>query len=283
MARNNIDQIIKGKLEDLNFDFKDEYWKQMEHLIKTECTTEVAAGSVGVGAFLSTLLIVSFTTIITFIVFFPWAYDFNNQAGSKIAQETNTPLFEQNTTNTNKIAPISTVGTTDETNKVIQKTKNTTGDIKIRKVKTTSKSTKEKRKKRIRKSKPNKKQSVANNKKQLTNDKADIANKTIESITEQSDTNKKQIANQAEGNLDKRANTGQKSGTPNENISLDNDSVYIPDAKLVGDKPSEEMQDVKVDVETKPEPPKTVKPRTKPVKHVFKKRRGLLYRLGIRK
>ena len=66
-------------------------------------------------------------------------------------------------------------------------------------------------------------------------------------------------------------------------VSVENDSIYIPDAKLVGDRQNEQNRSGQIEIEAGPKQVKTVKPKNKPVKHVFKKRKGLLYRLGIRK
>jgi hypothetical protein len=293
MIDNNIDNIVKGKLEKLDFEFKDEYWKQMEQLLKADCVAETAASGIGIGAFASGFLLVSFSAIMIIISIFPWAYDFDNK--SNISRETQVPVVTtmENSTkihNSNaQVQPIATimvganqqniVENTNANAQTLQSGENTEEAVKMRKLRKTStskKSTKVRVKAKAKTQKaciPKIVEPAAQSNTQQANQSADsdnIQNTDIEKT--ESGVNTNDSNKQADNN-----------NTVTEGLTLDNDSVYIPDGKLVGDDQGEEMKDPKVEVQKDPEQPKNVKPRTKPVKHVFKKRRGLLYRLGIRK
>jgi hypothetical protein len=297
MVDNNIDNIVKRKLEKLDFEFKDEYWKQMEQLMKADCVAETAASGIGIGTFAAGFLLVSFSAILIIISVFPWAYDFDNNtninranqsavvsttetsvaiqtAAQQSLQNKETIIFDQESINT-KVA----VSNNNTDKKKLESEENQNEAVKIRKVRKTTTTSKSK-KVRVKAKAKNQKACIPKVAEPTTKNSNLNTNETdVKNSIQNNEANKSDVQTTVN---DSNVQT-EKGKTVKESVTLENDSVYIPDGKLVGDDQGEEMKDPKVEVQKDPDLPKNVKPRTKPVKHVFKKRRGLLYRLGIRK
>ena len=291
MAKIDIDQIVKGKLDKIQFDFKDEYWADMEKSLLADCTEEVVTAT-AFSAFTSTLLIVSFTAIITILAVFPWAYDFDNTTKEQATTPKAVPaVIEQK----EEVKADQNLTKEQAEPKPEVKKEEPKPEVKV----VVKKKAKARRNKR--KSVSKKRTATSETKKQEQKSiKADMqspktesgireaekpARKEATSIEPYDSTRIKQenvISDKGVQHIEQNQDTNENKLISN-NISVDNDSIYIPDAVLSGDKAEGEMKDVQVDVEERPLPPKTVKPRNKPVKHVFKKRRGILYRMGLRK
>jgi len=292
MTKINIDHIISSKLDELNFEFKNEYWEQMEKELSSNCAGEAVTASAGIGTFVSSFLIVTLTTIITLIIIFPWAYDFNNSTNSS-----NTEIQEDVNIEEVIIPQISTINNAKESSVAApEEDKNIKTNLQEEKVAPKVK-IKRSRKHYSKKSKSiSKKTKAASKASSGIIDNPKPAKKEATSI-DTYDTTKESIEDTdsiieevviPDSEFDKKQENAKNIAGSNpaivkEEVVLDNDSVYIPEGKILGDKHEEERPNPQVDVEAGPKPVKTVKPRNKPVKHVFKKRRGLLYRLGLRK
>ena len=288
MAKIDIDQIVKEKLDNIQFDFKDEYWANMEKNLLADCTEEVVVAS-SFNTITSVFLITSLTAIITVLAVFPWAYDFDNSPKTKAVAPESIPvqIEQKEEVKSQQNLTIKQTETKPETKKeeTKQEVKAVVKKRNLRKKKTTTK-------KRNTASKVNKQeQRTTNAEKPDTKPQSGIhesekpARKEATSVDPYDSTRVK--AEENNSNSEAR-NIEQKQSTEgndliSDNNGIDNDSIYIPDAVLSGNKPGDEMKEIMVDVEERPVEPKTVKPRNKPVKHVFKKRKGLLYRMGLRK
>jgi hypothetical protein len=297
MTKINLDQLINTKLEGLNFEFKNDYWKQMEKELSSNCGAEVASAGTGIGTFLSSVLIVSFTSILTIILIFPWAYDFDNLDNNSninnttkeeiVIEEAIAPEIETVTNKTETLIP-----TDDQNSKIEIKEEQTSPKVQIKKVrKSTSKKSKTiSKKSKISKSNSSKVSSDTPDNKKVEKKVATTVESydTAKEQTESLDTIIKKEVIIPDSEFNDKLNSDKnvldsKTLINKEPVVYENDSVYIPDGILSGDKQAEEKPNPQVDVEAGPKPVKTVKPRSKPVKHVFRKRRGLLYRLGLRK
>ena len=296
MTKINLDQLINTKLEGLNFEFKNDYWKQMEKELSSNCGAEVASAGTGIGTFLSSVLIVSFTSILTIILIFPWAYDFDNFDNNSninnttkeeiVIEEVIAPEIETVTSKTETLIP-----TDDQNSKIEIKEEQISPKAQIKKVR---KSASKKSKTISKKSKISKSNSSKVSSGTPDNKKAE---KKVATSIESYDTTKEHkeqidpIIKEViipdsifDNKLDNdKKILDSKTSINKEPVIYETDSVYIPDGILSGDEQAEEKPNPQVDVEAGPKPVKTVKPRSKPVKHVFRKRRGLLYRLGLRK
>ncbi len=293
MTKINLDQLINTKLEGLNFEFKNDYWKQMEKEISSNCGAEVAGAGTGISTFLSSALIVSFISIITIILIFPWAYDFDNSVGTENATQKEIIIEEViiPEIKTTTIKEVTTISSEEQNNTTVIKEEQIAPKVKIKKVRRSSSKKSKTISKKSRVSKSTKSKASSGN-----SDK-EKSEKKVATTVESYDTTKKQtesldtiikevIIPDSEFNKisdnDKKV-LDSKTLINEEPVVYENDSIYIPNGILSGDKQAEERPNPQVEVEAGPKPVKTVKPRSKPIKHVFRKRRGILYRLGLRK
>ena len=291
MTKNNIDHIIENKFEGLNYEFKDEYWSQMEKKINANISSGASTGGSIFGSTLSTVLIVSVTTILTLLaVYFLIFRGENSPPNNNIC--TDTVIEKQIETESINQKPIddNSIQNTKLDNTNLDAEEEVSEKVVIKKTRKHS-------------SKKSKQTTEINDNKESTSKSVDDeAVKKVATSIETYDTTKEMLEDPKE-ELDEVQypetiidNQSTESNNETDHISLEeniaptkqtvsyeNDSIYIPEAKLVGDKQDKQNQSGQIEIEAGPKPVKTVKPKNKPVKHVFKKRKGLLYRLGIRK
>jgi len=271
MSKNIIDNLIADKLQGLNFDFKAEYWDKMHEQLNADCAQNNTCNYTGISGFLSGSLLVTFFSIISIIIFFPWGI---NNSNSPISSETivveesitlnptiSTTATQENTEYSEVITKQETISTTPKKHTVAVKTKN--------------------KKRRSRKSHTTKKQSTTNMSKTPVAPIA-IEEKPIASpelIAEEIPNDSIATSNQ---NFDEIKNVTE---APIEQTTLESedDSVIINDGKILDNQKEVNEKSSQVVVQAKPTPVKHVKTRRKPNKRVFKKRKGILYRLGLRK
>ncbi len=276
MLKNSIDKIIADKLEGINFDFKSEYWNKMQEELDANCAQTNTCSSTSIGGFLSGGLITTFVAVISIVLIFPWAID--------QTPVTNTIYGEDNTQNIELIADSNSGQTISDNNievvisEKIEAKPKTEVKVKVKKSNTTvSKKKKSKRKNKVAtdskvapiKKSPNKKQQITDQKvKPVENTSEEVMEKqTVEQKTDSADKAPVEITEPKQDNV----------------VSNETDSVNIPDAKLLGNDREDVDKDPQVEVDAGPKPVKHVKTKSKPIKRVFKKRKGILYKLGIRK
>ncbi len=292
MTKHNIDHIIENKFEGLNFEFKDEYWNQMEKKINSNISSGASSGSSIFGTSLTSVLVISITTIATLLMIYFWVFRGESQSDEN-KLNLDSAIEEQIQSKTPDQTPIKqiSVPTNEQENNTSTLEEEATDEVVIKKTRKHS-SKKSAHSKELKEAEQNNSENVEN----------DEPIKNVATSIETYDTTKEILddpeeeldeVQSPETNIDNQITENKNSSdntTIEENkeltkqtVSVENDSIYIPDAKLVGDKQNEQNRSGQVEIEAGPKQVKTVKPKNKPVKHVFKKRKGLLYRLGIRK
>lgn len=298
MANHNIDQIVKNKIENLNFEFKDEYWTQMEEKISTNSSSGAASGTAGISSFLGSVLFISVSILVTLLLVYLWI--FKGDSAHKIDESStiespielvidSEPAIQTNEEKNSMSIPdpLCDGDLVEEESDIVEQVKPESKKQKITAP-------------RVNKTKINSSKNPQTVKEPVSveTDVNQEPKKKVATSIETYDTTKKD-----ELELDEQIDHEPKiesqvidldKGVDNEAlevdlgyskqiVSLESDSVYIPDAKLLGDHQGENKSNGQVDIDAGPKQVKTVKPKNKPVKHVFNKRRGFLYRIGLRK
>ena len=276
MLKNSIDKIIADKLEGINFDFKSEYWNKMQEELDANCAQTNTCSSTSIGGFLSGSLITTFVAVISIILIFPWAID--------QTPVTNTICGEDNAQDIELIADSNSGQTIINKNievvipEKVEVKPETEVEVKVKKS-NTSVSKKKKHRRKIKvtteskvtpiKKSSNKKQQIADRKVKPTENSSEevMEKQTIESNTDSAEKAPIEITEPKQEDV----------------VTTETDSVHIPDAKLLGNDKDDVDKETKVEVDAGPKPVKHVKTKSKPIKRVFKKRKGILYKLGIRK
>lgn len=277
----NLDHIIADKLNNISFDFKTEYWSKMQGELDANCIqTNATCSSTSVGGFLSGSLIATFAIIASVIIFFPWAIN------QDILTAEDTICTDNNTSITTVLDDISTnsevttnVVSTKKENKQIAQTTST--EI-LTKKKGGNLNNDSKKKIIRRKVKINSDQKKTQSSKPAIAPKQSVEQKEISEKPESDTTLVKQTIEIETDSFEKEVVDTTNPIKP-EPILFETDSVIIPDAKLLGNDRDKVKTKRKVKVEKGLEPVKNVKTKSKPIKRVFKKRKGILYRMGIRK
>jgi len=276
MSKSNIEQLIADKLQSLSFDFKPEYWDKMNEKLDADCAKTNTCNAASMGGFFSASLLVVFFAIISFIAFSPWGINksIDTKSVSTVEIQTSinkTPVQHSPETNSQPIAK-------QENNSI----KTTPPTIK----------------KSIRN---NKSQKVSKTRKHYKKAASSKHRKTSKNISNQSISKGEDSSLDTNITLSDNKNTSSINTVEKEDLqdksefdkaeieqsissdTLTTDTDYFYESEL-GNKPDEnEKKEVKVKVQKKPVPVKHVKTRSKPIKRVFKRKRGILYRLGIRK
>jgi len=230
----NIDNLFRTKLNEINYDFKPEYWEEMEQMIEKEGAAGISGGGFfSSSLFFKTAVIFTITILIGLLSFlyFGNKKPTNPQPEIKtettITQDAPIEIIKENTDNVTEInneidSPIEKVAP-----KPIAKTRNT-----------------------------------------ILIDYYKVSPSIIEYISARLDKE-----------LDIKIMRNLKPYTIGDDPLIYDDDVILPErTKQATDKPVVTRKPVK-----KPNEPKNVKPMEKPVKHVFKKKRGLLWHLGFRR
>ena len=296
MSNNNIEQLIADKLQSLNFEFKPEYWEKMHKKLDAECAETNSCNAGSLSGFLSASLLVTLFSIIAIILYFPWSSNNyinlnDNTINTEIAQKQTTVLISDN------------IVKEESTNLVV---KSSAIDVKTSKTETQktshqniSSKTTIKKKVSIRKRKKYRKKASAHKKEVRTNN-LNIASTENELKTQQNKANTSDLTlettdsntvvstelNDSLVNLETVKSTNeinQEMETNQFPDSYGTDTVIINDAVLLDGQNKEKEKKSQVTVQKKRPPVKHVKTRSKPVKRVFKRRKGILYRLGLRK
>jgi hypothetical protein len=274
MLKNSIDHIVADKLEGINFDFKSEYWNKMQEELDANCAQTNTCSSTSIGGFLSGSLITTFVAVISIILFFPWAID--------QTPVSNTICDEDNVQNTELIADSNSGQAIINDNIEVIVPEKVEAEAKVEVNVKKSKASVSNKKKHRRKIKVTTKSKVtpitkpSNEKQQITNQKVKPIENTSEEVIE------KQTI---ESSTDSAEKAPVEITKPKQEdvVTNETDSIYIPDAKLLGNDKEDVDKKTTVDVDAGPKPVKHVKTKSKPIKRVFKKRKGILYRLGLRK
>jgi len=271
MSKNIIDKLVADKLQGLNFDFKAEYWDKMHEQLNADCAQNNTCNYSGISGFLSGSLLVAFFSFISIIIFFPWGI---NNSNAPISTETS--LIEESIILNPTISTTAAQETLEYSEVIIkQETINTTPKKSKVVVKTKSK------KHRSRKSHTIKQHSTTNMSTTAVSPKV-VDEKTIvstEVITAEIPNDSLTTSNQ---NFVETKSVN-KAPIEQTTIESENDSVIINDGKILDSQKEVKENNNQVVVQAKPTPVKHVKTRRKPNKRVFKKRKGILYRLGLRK
>ncbi|RLD67118.1 MAG: hypothetical protein DRI84_03305 [Bacteroidetes bacterium] len=290
MTKHNIDHIIESKFEGLNFEFKDEYWNQMEKKINSNAASRASSGSSIFGTSLTSILVISITTIATLLMIYFWIFRgqstenelnidsaIEEQIQSKSPDQTPVnqiydPIDEQEDNTSTLEEEVTDKVVIMETRKHSPKKLSHTKELNSNEQNTSE---------NVEKEEPVKNVATSIETYDTTKEILDEPKEELDKV-QSPETN---IDNQITENKNSSDNTTIKENKEltKQTVSVENDSIYIPDAKLVGDKQNDQNRSGQVEIEAGPKQVKTVKPKNKPVKHVFKKRKGLLYRLGIRK
>ena len=275
MSKSNIEQLISDKLQSLSFDFKSEYWDKMNEKLDADCAKTNTCSAASMGVFLSASLLIVFFAIISVIVFSPWGinkcFDTNNSNSMEISIDMDVnPVHNSVKSNNQQIAK--------QENEIIE-----VKPIVKKKAICVSKNpnvSKARRHRKVSSSKIKKSSNSTTHKTIPKNDHANLDTSIMPS--ENADTSSKNIMVTKDLSINsKQDKTEIEQGITTDTLTTDTDYFYESE---LGNKPDEnEKKEVKVKVQKKPVPVKHVKTRSKPIKRVFKKKRGLLYRLGIRK
>jgi len=263
MSKNLIDHIIADKLNEINFEFKPAYWNKMQEKLEANCSQTNTCVSNTINGFLCTSLITVFISVIGIILYAPWPI--NND----VANVQNTIYVD---TLIEKEIPIISSINMDSDYKIQEEAIAETKEIEIKDTKAVIKTRKKAKKQKVKSIKTlNKKSRVEKevNPKPITEPMAQEASPSIDSIA---------LDSSNHSNTFDRLDSKQK-----EEPLFENDSIYIPDSKITEDDQEEVKEEIQLDVQAELEPVKNVKTRTKPVKRVFKKRKGILYRMGLRR
>ncbi len=273
MSKTNIEQLISDKLQSLSFDFKPEYWDKMNEKLDTDCAKTNTCNAASVGVFFSTSLLIIFFTIISVIVFSPWGinkcFDTNNSNSMEISIDMDVNPIHKSVESNNQ-------QNTKQENETIE-----VKPIVKKKAICVSKSPNTSKARRHRKASSSKIKKSSNRTTYKTIPKNDSASlDTSVMPSDNADTSSENTLVTKDLPVNSKQSEIEQGITTD---TLNSDTDYFYESEL-GNKPDEkEKKEVKVKVQKKPVPVKHVKTRSKPIKRVFKKKRGLLYRLGIRK
>jgi len=275
MSKSNIEQLIADKLQSLSFDFKPEYWDAMSEKLDADCAQTKKCSTASIGGFYSASLLVVFFGIISILLFFPW--EINKSIGTNSATTMEISI-DKNTTPIQISPEINKQAIVEQENKNIDTKAIINNKSSNDKKATVSKTHKHHKKaisqKHTKVSKNNTNQSVIND--EGSNIDTQVVLSKNKDITSKSPTKKEDL--QVKSELD---NTEIEQGITTDTLSTN--AVYTYEAEL-GDEPSKvDEKETQIKIQKKPVPVKHVRTRSKPVKRVFKRKRGLLYRLGIRK
>jgi len=275
MSKSNIEQLIADKLQSLSFDFKPEYWDAMSEKLDADCAQTKKCSTASIGGFYSASLLVVFFGIISILLFFPW--EINKSIGTNSATTMEISI-DKNTTPIQISPEINKQAIVEQENKNIDTEAIINNKSSNNKKATVSKTHKHHKKaisqKHTKVSKNNTNQSVIND--EGSNIDTQVVLSKNKDITSKSPTKKEDL--QVKSELD---NTEIEQGITTDTLSTN--AVYTYEAEL-GDEPSKvDEKETQIKIQKKPVPVKHVRTRSKPVKRVFKRKRGLLYRLGIRK
>jgi len=268
MSKNIIDHIVADKLNGMNFDFKSEYWNKMQQELDANCAQTNTCASNTIGGFISGSLITTFVAVISIILFSPWAMNNSTvETQDTMCKDTAMEVVVPVLPSVNNIADNSTQEKTV---------------VKPIETKTTKAVIKPKKKAR----KPRAKIKIVKAEKKEAVIKQDIAAEPVVETTIQETTlNIDSVAVDTKTTIDPFEKNDVDTTEPIQKDAavLETDSVYIPDGKILGNDKEKVEKEAKVEVNSGPKPIKHVKTKSKPIKRVFKKRRGILYKMGLRK
>jgi len=233
----NIDDFFRTKLNEVNFDFKPEYWDEMEKKIEQEGAGGVSGG----GFFGGSLSIFSKIAFIftTLIIIFGLIYFFGGGSQQDDSENIEQPVV--------KAVPAN-VNTTVKTEKAEKVTEPAPEKVIA---KTTKRKTVKKRRHLVSVEPYTEKPSIT--------DEIDYRLRKEVEIRFMSSFRPYNL-----GPL--KYDMGQEVDIPVD-PAVNNDDVNVSEPKKI----------------TKPDNPKDYKPMQKPIKRVFGKKKGILYRLGLRK
>ena len=275
MSKSNIEQLIADKLQSLSFDFKPEYWDAMSEKLDADCAQTKKCSTASIGGFYSASLLVVFFGIISILLFFPW--EINKSIGTNSATTMEISI-DKNTTPIQISPEINKQAIVEQENKNIETKPSIDNKSSNNKKATVSKRRKHHKKSASKKtktiSKNNTNQSVIND--EGSNIDTQLALSKNEDISSKNPTTKEDL--QVRSEFD---NTEIEQGITTDTLTTNADYTY--EAELGDDLPKAEEKEAQIKIQKKPVPVKHVRTRSKPVKRVFKRKRGLLYRLGIRK
>ncbi|MCK5856334.1 MAG: hypothetical protein KAG64_02525 [Bacteroidales bacterium] len=271
MSKSSIDNIISDKLQNINFSFKAEYWDKMHEKLDTECTKTNTCNSGGVSGFFIGSIIISLLSIIGIITYFTWEVD----ESSDLATPNSINIESIESDNIKTIEATSYSNPTKIESSSINK--ETIQETEAPAEKSVKSSKKYKRKKSVaKKAKTSQKKKTIIIEESITdNETEQIENK--QSLKENDLVSDTLISIELE-----ETNNLVKPTSEQSNLQGDNDSIVINDSKILNNQGRVKEKDKQVIVQAKPIPVKHVKTRSKPNKRVFK-RKGFLYRLGLRK
>jgi len=269
MSKNIIDHIVADKLNGLDFSFKSEYWNKMQQELDANCAQTNTCASNTIGGFISGSLITTFVAVISIIVFFPWAMNNNpvdtqNEMYKDTAIEVVAPVIPAKNIN------IADNNTQEKTSIKPTETKSTKAIIKSNK-----KHKKAKAKIRI----------VKTEKKEAVVKQTIAAEPIVENNNQETKPTIDSVAVDQKTTTDpfEKNNIDTTKPIQKDAAVLETDSIFIPDGKILGNDKEKVEKETKVEVNSGPKPVKHVKTKSKPIKRVFKRRKGILYKMGIRK
>ena len=233
----NIDNFFRTKLNEVNFDFKPEYWDEMEKKIEQEGGSSISAG----GLFGGTMSLVSKIAFVftTLIIIYGLIYYFGSSAESDSSESNKQPVVKP------VPAKVNSTAKTIETEKAIEKIPE----------QIITKTTKRK---------------IVKKRRHLV-----IVEPCTEkpSVTKEIDDRLRRDVEIRFMNSFKLYNLGPLEYDMGQEVDIpvdpavNNDDVNVSEPKKIA----------------KPDNPKDYKPMQKPIKRVFGKKKGILYRLGLRK
>ena len=272
MSKNNIDNIIADKLEGVNFEFKDEYWNSMQDKLDANCAQTNTCSSSGVSGFLVGGIAAAFiATIIGVIMFFSWGTDDNQK---EVVCNADT-LKEE--------IAITSNDSNSESVRVVMKKDEVTISQDSKRIEKSSKNLNKPKKKTFKK----KAMSSKNIKQeQAIPSKVDIMQAEDEKVISDLPNTDSLVVDQiievtTDSLNEKHIDTIEP--IVKETVTYETDSINIPDGKILGNSKEKEAKNPQLEVTKGLKPVKNVKTKSKPIKRVFGKRRGILYKLGIRK
>ena len=271
MSKNFIDHIITDKLSGFNYEFKNEYWNQMQDKLDTECAQTNSCASSHISGFLSAGLMLTFATIISVILFSPWATNIQQPLNNNNDDCIDLIKTEK------AIVPAKRSSSDDELlASTINKNK-----TQLASTKTTNNNNISSNKKKHQVKATNRRTKTVVKKKTSTKPTTVKSAKRIETI----DNNNHTLIAVDSASIKKQPITLEEKVIISDPkpVTYEMDSIIIPDAELIGDKAEKTKKERQVNVESGLKPVKNVKTKSKPIKRVFKKRKGIFYRLGLRK
>ena len=231
----NIDNLFRTKLSEVNYDFKPEYWKEMEQMLDKEGGAGASVGGFfGSSFFLKTAIIITIAVLIGIFSFMFFGKDKQNNTAPEINTET--------TINNNTTLVTPTLESIENNTEIADDAIAADEEIITT---TTTKS-----------------------RKTILIDYFKISPTIVEYIGAKLD---KELDIKIMRNL--------------KPYQIDQDALENDDEPLESDF-TEQIKDkpvINTKVVEKPDEPKNVRPMEKPVKHVFKKKKGLLWYLGFRR